>query len=89
MYAGTVFGEVTEDEEDARETEEDREARLAEEAKHADDARRKSWFSMAYQLATGDVTRMADVLGTPAHLCFTHLAFEKTNKKVAAWVKGR
>ena len=42
---------------------------------------------MAYVLAGGDVTRMERVLASNAHMCFTHLSFEKSNKRIAEYVR--
>lgn len=89
-YPG-LFGESDTDDDqepdDLRESEDDRFDRLAKEAEEKDERRRKGWYTMAYLLATGDVTRMEAVLSTNANVCFTHLAFEHTNKKIAEYAR--
>lgn len=42
---------------------------------------------MVYYLANGDVTKWEPVLKTNAILCFTHLAFEKHDKKFVESIK--
>ena len=42
---------------------------------------------MLYYLSGGDVTKWEPVLNTNAILCFTHLAYERHDKKLAQTIK--